>query len=90
MRLFRTEEAARKAGFVYFDTSGRCENFEGDRGVVLTDRERALLGALEKMLPAAIDNATFVWCEYPDSNAKQDIADAEAAKAFIASLNVEG
>jgi histidinol-phosphate/aromatic aminotransferase/cobyric acid decarboxylase-like protein len=87
MRLFRSEQAARKAGVLR--GHGGAERGR-DNCTILTDRERALLGALEKVLPAAKENANFVWCEFPDSGARQEIADIAAAEALIKSLAVEG
>lgn len=51
MRLFRTEEAARKAGFKWSVAEGARkwrEDDDNNPAEILTDRERALLEALEK------------------------------------------
>lgn len=91
MRIFRTEEAARKAGYAAISHNDGFGLTPGDRCRILTARERALLEALEKVLPGSRQNADEIsiafgkYAEYDD-----EIAAIEAAEALIKSLNVEG
>lgn len=87
MRLFRDEEAARKAGFRNVRNGEGRERIwliDGDSGIdfceILTDRERALLGALEAVVAAH-------YCEMPEPGEREAI---QAAEALIKSMNVEG
>lgn len=78
MRLFRTEEAARKAGVLR--GRGDYERVR-DQCVILTPRERALLAALETLAAGVADKLTGV---------PETVDGYSEAKALIKSLNVEG
>lgn len=86
MRLFRTEEAARKAGAMPAGIPYACywgvpasDHDVFQPAMVLTDRERALLGALERVLAIAAAGAKGT-----DESVVADIEE------FVKSLNVEG
>lgn len=85
MRIFRTEEAARLAGYVFIGASRvvkrREEKIGYMDGVILTDRERALLEALEKV-------SEIAWAS-TDKDV-DDISVLKKADDLIKSLNVEG
>lgn len=84
MRLFRTEQAARDAGFKWGVSNGTRkwrEDDDNNEAEILTDRERRLLEALESVLPAAH------YCEITEPGEREAI---KAAEALLAELAVEG
>lgn len=85
MRLFRDQKAARKAGFIIGYCGGVYQpHADGGElaGEVLTDRERALLEALERIRAGAAPIVPGVNCITSEP--------LEAAEALINSMNVEG